>query len=140
MPFKPEEVTIIRDGKVVGPSGIDDYDSFMQFLMLASMASNIAKIREYFDDRTSNGYTQFWDPFITQVRQRWDLDVAAQSMSLINDGPNNVFIWLNMLERRSNTVANGETFNINFERHKLRTLWAQCAPAQTAALRVSCKD
>ena len=136
----PEKIVIEKDGKVVDTSAIDDYDSFMQFLMMASMASNMAKVREYFEDRTSNGYTQFWNPIITQVRQRWDLDYAAQSMSLLNDGPNNVWIWINNLERRRITVNNGENFNLDFERHKLRVFWAQCAPAQTATLRVACKD
>ena len=49
------DIEIVKDGKRIDTSAIDDYDSFMAFLMQASIAANTVKIRKYYDDRKSKG-------------------------------------------------------------------------------------
>lgn len=133
------------DGK---PTSIDDYDSFMQFLMTASMNAQLLKIRKYFDDRTSNGLIQTWgmDPdnplTITDELVEIKLDFPAQSLSLFNDDndSDSVYVWVNDLGRPKATVKGGEALNLNYETHKINYLYLQCAAGETADVRIVAKD
>lgn len=112
----------------------------MQFIMIAKMARETTKIRQYYDDRIPNGYIQTIQVAATPVRQLVELSWDAQSFSIINDGPNPVFVWVNTLERPAHEILLSEVFNLNFEVHKLKRLWFQCDPGFAAALRVVAKD
>lgn len=133
-PFKPDQLQVSEDGKNVMRPDV------MQFLMLASIASQATRIRKYFDDRTPTGAIQTWIIPVTQTRQRVRVTWDAQSMSLINDGPDSVKIWINTLERSPHTVNLNEVFNINFEVHKLKRFYHQCDPGNTASIRVVAQD
>lgn len=128
----PKVEIVTRDGK---PAPIpSDYDNFMQFLMLASIASQAVKIRKYFDDWTSQGWTQDFDNVIASPAvpsQEFTLDSPAQSISIINNaiagGP---VIWVE-INRRFNsrrTLNPGQVLNINFGTHKLERFFVQCPP------------
>jgi len=131
------------DGK---PTSIDDYDSFMSFLMQASQLAQIVKIRKYFDDRTSNGLIQTWgmDPdnplTITSELKEIKVDYPAQSVYLSNDGDDSVYVWVNDLGRPKATVKSGETFKSDFETHKIYYIYLQCAADESAAVRIVAKD
>ena len=126
---KVEVVT--REGKT---TSIDDYDSFMQFLMLSSLTSQAVRIRKYFDDRKSQGWIQNFDIVIASPAvpsQEFTLDSPAQSISITNNalvgGP---VIWVE-INRRFNsrrTLGPGQTLNINFETHELERFFVQCPP------------
>jgi len=139
----PQVTVSTPDGK---STSIDDYDSFMQFLITASMNAQLLKIRRYYDDRTSHGLIQTWgmDPnnplTITDELKEIKLDFPAQSVYLFNDGDDAVKVWVNDLSRPYVTVNSGETFNSDYETHKIEYLYLQCASGETADVRIVAKD
>jgi len=133
----PQVTVSTPDGK---STSIDDYDSFMQFLMTASMNAQLVKIRKYFDDRRPNGLIQRFNPLVTDQPTEIKVDYAAQSFSLHNDGPDPVNVWVNSRLRPEATVNNGETINVHYETHVIKHFYLQCAPTQTAAVRIVAKD
>jgi len=137
MPFNPDDIEIVENGT---PTKWTSKGDVMNFLMLASIASQAVKVRKYLDDRIPNGYIQTILVAATPVRQLVELPWIAQSVSCINDGPNPVFIWVNTLERSPHQINLNEAFNINFEVHKLRKLYFQCGPGFAAAVRVVAQD
>jgi len=104
------------------------------------MARETTQIRKYFDDRIPSGYIQTIPVAVTPVRQLVELSWVAQSVSLINGGPNPAFVWVNTLVRPPHQILLNEVLNINFEVHKLKRLWFQCGPGFAAAVRVIAKD
>jgi len=133
----PQVTVSTPDGK---PASIDDYDSFMSFLMQASQLAQLTKIRKYFDDRTSIGGIQRFNPLVTDQLAVINVDYPAQSFSLHNDGPDTVTVWVNTRLRPEATVDNGETINVGFETHVIKHFYLQCDPTQTAAVRIVAKD
>lgn len=158
MPNMPEEVKeqlkaltmpqveiVTREGK---PASIDDYDSFMQFLMLASVASQAVKIRKYFDDRKSQGWIENFDNVVVtpvSPSQEIRLAVPAQAISITNDGvvPFNAaaVIWVEINERFNSrrTLRPLETLNIDFETHKLERFFVQSAAGFTPTIRATAR-
>lgn len=112
----------------------------MNFLMLASIASQAVKVRKYIDDRTPNGLIQPLTVAVTDVRRRTGFPWVAQGASFINDGPNRVFLWINSASRPPHTLNVNEVFNINFEVHKLKKCFLQCDPGNTSSVRVVAQD
>ena len=131
-PFKPENVQIVKNGEVVGPKGIDDYDSFMQFLMLASIAS-------YFADRTSEGLIESYPLTVTPTVTRVKLDYPAQALYIINDGLSPIFIKVNQRHKTPTQLNNGEDMFVDFETHKLTGFWHYCAAGGAATARAFTK-
>jgi hypothetical protein len=135
----PTQVTVPHV-KVVdqkgAPASIDDYDSFMQFLMQASTNAQLSQIRKYFEDRTSKGKTQDLDLDVTDQLQRVDLLYKSQSIALINDGPNVCGVWLQHRDT-FHPLGVTEHYEVNYETHKLDVLWVQCNPGETARLRAT---
>jgi len=135
----PKVELVTREGK---PTSIDDYDSFMQFLMLASLTSQAVKIRKYFDDRTSQGWIQNFDITATSAQQEFEPVSPAQSISITNDAPvGGALVWVAINNRfNSSRLLNPrETYEINFETHKLERFFVQCPPGLTANLRATVK-
>ncbi len=144
MPYPP---ITTPDGK---PTSIDDYDSFMQFLMLAAQTSQLTKIRktldrvgEYIDDQTSEGWTQNFDNIpVTDAEpsQEIRIDFPAQSISITNDGPA-ALIWVEINKRfhTSRTLNPRETLNLDFGTHKLERFFVQCPPGLVATFRATAK-
>lgn len=145
----PKIEVVKPDGK---PTSIDDYDSFMQFLMLAAQASQLTKIRkaldhvkEYFDDRTSEGWVQNFDNIpVTgaEPSQEIRLDFPAQSISITNDAPvGGPVVWVEINNRfhTRRTLNPLEVLNINFETHKLERFFVQCPPGLTANIRATAR-
>jgi len=140
-PIDPKAIPQVKvstpDGK---PTSIDDYDSFMQFLITASMNAQLLKIRKHFDDRTSHGLIQRFNPMVTDQPTEIKVDYPAQSFSLFNDGPDPVTVWVNTRLRPEATVNAFETMNVSYETHVIKHFYLQCAPTQTAAVRIVAKD
>lgn len=133
------KVQIIEDGvEVTDPNRIRP--DVMQFVMLAKIAREATQIRKYFDDRTPTGAIQTIVVAANPVRQLVELPWVAQSVSIINGGPNPVFVWINTLERFPHQILLNEVLNINFEVHKLRRLYFQCGQGFAAAVRVVAQD
>ncbi len=133
------DVKIIKDGKPVDTSAIDDYDSFMSFLMQASIAANTAKIRKYFDDRTSIGRTINFPLNITPIHQEIVCPYPAQSLHVVNDGPGQIFVTENALGGDPTPLfVHDEMWN-NFETHKLYRFYVWSAPGTVATARAKVK-
>ena len=132
----PKVEMVTREGK---PTSIDDYDSFMQFLMLASIASQAVKIRKYFDDRTSEGLTENFPLAITDVIQLVRCTFPAQSIFIVNDGPNPIFLMINKRGTTPTQLNLNENIFIDFETHKLLRFYINCIAGGAATARAVTK-
>jgi hypothetical protein len=138
LPTLPD-IKIIKDGKQVDTSAIDDYDSFMNFLMLASIASNTAKIRRYNEDRTSIGRTINFPLNITSTRQEIVCPYPAQSLYVVNDGPGQIFVIENALGGDPTPLFIHDEMQNDFETHKLYRFYVWSAPGTVATARAKVK-
>jgi hypothetical protein len=132
-------VKIIKDGKQVDTSAIDNYDDFMTYLMTASMAANIAKIKRYYDDRTSKGRTTNFPLNITPTIQEIPCPYPGQSFYIVNDGPGQIFVILNSLDGSPTPLFARDEKWVNFETHKLQRFYVWSAPGTVATARAEVK-
>ena len=86
---------VIKDGKQVDTSSIDDYDGFMGFLMQASIAANTAKIRRYYDDRRSKGLAFNYDLAVTEEFLEITCPQPCQTLYVENTGVPDIYLTLN---------------------------------------------
>lgn len=133
------DLKIIKDGKQVDTSAIDDYDPFMTFLMTASMAANIAKIRRYYDDRTSIGKTTPFPLNITPAHDEILCPHPGQSFYIVNDGPGQIFVALNSQDGEITPLFIHDEKWVNFETHKLERFYVWSAPGTVATARAEVK-
>jgi len=128
-------VKIIKDGKPVDTSGIDNYDAFMTYLMTASIAANTAKIRRYYEGRTSKGKTQNYPLTITPTSLEVRCPYPSQSLYLINDGPGQIFVAINDLAGDPTPLLVNEAMSVDFETHELQRFYVWSAPGTVATAR-----
>ena len=121
------------------PASIDNYDNFMQFLMLASLNGNIYKMRKIAEDQVSVGGTIGDDLAITSVKSDYKFQRPCQSASVINDGPGLVNIWVNDPGSYPRGIKSGTPFYVDFGGHKLCRLYFQCPAGATATVEISAK-
>jgi hypothetical protein len=133
------DLKITRDGKAVDTSAIDNYDSFMGYLMQASTAANTAKIRKYFDDRTSIGEVENFALDITDQPQEVQCANPSQSIYVVNDGPGEIFVTINALGRTPTHLFVHEQMFDNFETHKLYRFYVWSAQGTIATARAKVK-
>lgn len=132
-------VEVLENGHSVSNPRIDP--SVMNFLLLASIAHQEVIIRKYTEDRTSNGRVRNYDCDVTERGERIDLDYAAQSISIINGGPNAVYIKFNEdVPIKPSTLENTESLDVNFETHVIKLLYLRCDVGDTASLRIVAKS
>lgn len=135
-----QQVKVIEDGKVSDNPNIIN-SPMMQFIMQASMVSQLTKIRKYFDDRTSEGWVQHFDNIpVTDAdpAQEFAPDSPGQSISITNYGPALIRVRFNGRLDTWRTLTPppplappgtaGETLNVNFETHELKAFYVQCLP------------
>jgi hypothetical protein len=133
-----QNIEVVENGKPVTNPRIDP--AVMSFIMQASQLAQIVKIRKYFDDRTSHGLIQTYDVTVTDELKEIKVDFPAQSFSLINDGPDTVYVWVNTTERPKVTVKSGAKFEPNYETHKINYIYLQCASGESTDVRIVAKD
>jgi len=133
--FNPSQVEVVQDGKNVMRPDV------MNFLMLASIASQTVKIRKYFDDRKPTGRV---DNFVVQATEKIHhlyIPYPGQSLAVLNDGPKQVAVWVNNLANREpHVMAVGEGYYLDFETHAIHHIHSQCNPGDTAQLRISIQE
>lgn len=135
MPEGIEVPAVTVNGKSVDTSAIDNYDSFMAYLMQASAAANLAKIRKYCEDRTSKGETQNFALAVTQAPQLVECAQASQSLYLINDGPGQIFVAINAASRTPTPLVMGEALSVDFETHIIQRFFVWSAAGTVATAR-----
>ena len=133
---QPAEVPAVTvNGKPVDTSAIDNYDGFMAYLMQASAAANLAKIRKYYEDRTSQGETQNFPLAVTPAPQLVECAHASQSLFVVNDGPGQIFVAINDVSRTPTPLLVGESLSIDFETHIIQRFFVWSAAGTVAAAR-----
>ncbi len=133
------EVKVTRDGKPVDTSAIDNYDAFMSFLMLSSIAANTAKMRRYYEDRTSIGEVQNFELAVTPT----PLEIKcypSQSIYVVNDGPGDIFVTINALTRTPTHLHLHDEMTDDFQTHKLYCFYVWSAPGTVATARAKVKQ
>jgi hypothetical protein len=128
------EVKVIQNGKPVDTSAIDNYDSFMAYLMAAAQTVHLAKIRRYLEDRASVGEGQNWQLSLTPTPQEIICAYPSQSLYIINDGPGQIFVAINALGRTPTPLLSTEALSIDFENHTLKRfyIWSAAGTVATA--------
>ena len=121
------------------PASIDDYDSFMQFLMLASINANLTKMRKLQEDRESEGEMMGFDVAVTDQVEELDFPWDCQSMTLINSSVNPVDVWVNNMGHYPRRMRQNIPLEINFGGHKLKGVSLQCDPGLTANVEIAVK-
>jgi hypothetical protein len=135
----PPAVKIFRDGKSVDTSAIDNYDGFMAYLMAAAQTAHLARIRRYYDDRTSIGEVQNWQLRVTPEPQEIICAFPSQSIYIVNDGPGEIFVAINALGRTTTHLYVHDQMLDNFETHKLHCFYVWSAPGTVATARAKVK-
>jgi len=126
------DIEIIKDGKRVDTSAIDDYDSFMSFLMQASIAANTAKIRKYYDDRKSKGRILNFPLSITQNAEEIRCPYPCQTLYVENNGPGQIFIAINSPEERPTPIPATREAYFPFENHVIERFFVWSDPGTVA--------
>lgn len=129
----PSQIQITEGGKNAMRPDV------MQFLMTAAIASQAVKVRKYFDDRESEGWTQNWQLAITPAVQRVGCTWPAQSFYIINDGPSQIFVSINYSGRTATPLNMTEDLFLDFETHKLKRFYVWCLLPAGAAARAMVK-
>jgi hypothetical protein len=132
-------ITEVDQGAIENPNRIDP--KVMTSIMAMAQAGQLARIRKNLEDRTSEGWTQSFDPTVTDVQipsEGFKFDRLAQSISFRNDGPAMVLVGLNHYNNPSPINMN-ETLNVDFEAHKLERIFLRCQPGLIANVRFTVK-
>lgn len=125
-------VKIIKDGKQVDTSAIDDYDPFMTFLMTASIAANTAKIRRYNEDRTSKGKVLTLPLNLTPTSEEVRYPYPAQSLYIENNGPGQIFVAINSMDGTATPIPATRAAYFPFETHVIERFYVWSAPGTVA--------
>lgn len=126
------DIEIIKDGKRVDTSAIDDYDGFMAFLMQASIAANTAKIRKLQEDRASKGEVVPFSLDITEVSQEVTCPYPCQSLYVENNGPGEIFVTVNSRNRTPTPIPATRATYFPFENHVIERFFVWSAPGTVA--------
>ena len=133
--FNPSQVEVVQGGKNVMRPDV------MNFLMLATIASQAVKIRKYFDDRRTTGRVDNFVVQATDQQQELEIPYPGQSLAIINDGPDQVDVWVNRFDgREPHIMTLGEHYYVDFETHAIHYIYSQCNPGETAQLRISIQE
>jgi hypothetical protein len=131
------DLKITRDGKPVDTSAIDNYDSFMAFLMQASIAANTVKIRKYYEDRKSIGRTPSFSIGVTPLpSQEVTCPQPCQSLYVENNGPGQIFVCVNTTSDASTPILPRRAVYFPFETHVIERfyVWSAAGTVATATV------
>lgn len=128
----PPDVKIIQNGKLVDTSAIDDYDGFMTYLMTASIAANTVKIRRLQEDRTSKGRASYFPLDITQTLEEIPCPYPLQSLYIENNGPGQIFVFINALGGTAIPIPANREVYIPFETHVIERFYVRSTPGTVA--------
>ena len=121
------QITI--NGKPVDTSAIDDYDGFMGFIMQASAAANIAKLKKYAEDQQSKGHVFSLPLNIGPVpEQQIQCPEPLQTLYIENTGAAQIFVAINSLSSPATPIPAGREALFSFKNHVLELFYVWTAP------------
>ena len=130
---------IIENGKELDTSQIDDYDPFMSYLIASAQLSRLNKIAKLMEDEMSVGWMQNLDVPVTSIIRELRPSTPAQSMFLVNDGPSNVMVTVNLSYTTPRVLLPTESMSIDFKGHKLIRFFVECSAGLTSNIRALLK-
>jgi len=139
LPETLKQVKIVdKNGR---PTSVDDYDSFMQFLMQAAATAQLVKLRKLEESKIPRKTVPLK---VTVTDTVMKLTVAPPwiSYSLLNDGPGAITVWDNTTEDplQESMIASNESHSVNMDYPVVTMLCLKAASGTTATVRIYGKE
>jgi len=122
---------------IVSPAVIDFVTKDDMAVRQAILTDSTLHMEQMMLDRQANGNIQSWDVTVTDEQQEIYINFPARSLFVVNDGSNDIYVWINHNILPSHTVKSSETFQMDFEGHVLKRIYLECGSGNTSAVRVS---
>jgi len=113
--------------------------SVIQTILLDEIAGKLGVMLDRMQEAEQGGMLHPMTRTVTNVLQEWICTPHWYSVTIINDGPNPVYVDVNRQDNAINLVTPlniTENVVINYNKPKIETLYLRCQPAQTATVRM----
>lgn len=113
--------------------------SVVQTILLDEIAGKLGVMLDRMQEAEQGGMLHPMTLAVTNVLQEWICSPNWYSVTIINDGPNPVYIDVNREANAQNltTPLNiTENVVINYNKPRIETLYLRCQPLQTAGVRL----
>lgn len=131
VPNLPDVEIVDQNGKRLDTSAIDNYDSFMGFLVQASAAKSLLDIKKHIEDRTSQGKKFTFLLSITPNTQEIRCPSLCQTLYIENNGPGQIFVAINSLGDITPIAAGREAY-FPYETHVIESFFVWSAGGTVA--------
>ena len=121
----------------INPAIIDFITNDDVSVRQAILTDSTLRMEQMMLDRQANGNIQSWDVTVTDEQQEIYINFPARSLFVVNDGSNDIYVWINHNILPSHTVKSSETFQMDFEGHVLKRIYLECGSGNTSSVRVS---
>ena len=111
----------------------------MTVILLDELAGKMGKMLQVMQESEAGGMLHPMTLTVTNALQEWTCTPHWYSFTLINGGPNAVYVDVNRDDNAVNLntpLNNGENMVINYNKPKIEKIFLRCLPAQTAAIRI----
>lgn len=111
----------------------------VSIILLDEIAGKLGVMLDRMQEAEQGGMLQSMTLIITNVLQEWLCTPHWYSVTVINDGPNPVYIDVNRDANAVNLVTPlnvTENVVINFNKSRIEKIFLRCLPAQTATVRM----
>lgn len=128
---------VIENGREVSSDQINP--ATVQFIMQATIASQLVKLRKLEQSKIPTGIKSF-SVAVDGTRKKIGLNKPWISTSMINDGPNSVYTRLNSLEgpltENGAVIKSGEPYTYDADYPIITCIYLQCASGESATVRI----
>lgn len=108
-------------------------------ILLDEIAGKLGVMLDRMQEAEQGGMLQSMTLTITNILQEWLCTPHWYSVTVINDGPNPVYVDVNRDANAVNLITLlkiTENVVINFNKSKIEKIFLRCLPAQTAVIRM----
>lgn len=113
--------------------------SAVQTILLDEIAGKLGAMLDRMQESEQGGMLQPQTLVITNILQEWICTPHWYSVTIINDGPNPVYVDVNRDANAVNLITPlniTENVVINFNKSRIEKVFLRCLPAQTAVIRM----
>ena len=128
------KIQVFENGKPVSNPRMDS--GTLSAAMLVQLAAQMGVMSEYYQDKRSLGITRSYPAIIVAIPTWFEFSMPVQGFSLINDGPNTLFICTNTVTPFPHQVFINEEHHIAIETHDILRVIMWCAIGNTANVRL----